>query len=61
LTKWPVNPDFVDKWKGTVAVMRRDPEGLGTRSLSAQARERVFDWLLLEIAEMKLRELPWQN
>jgi hypothetical protein len=29
LTKWPVNPDFVDKWKGTVAVMRRDPEGLG--------------------------------
>ncbi len=29
LTKWPVNPDFVDKWKGTVAIMRRDPEGMG--------------------------------
>jgi len=29
LTKWPINPDFVDKWKGTVAIMRRDPDGLG--------------------------------
>jgi hypothetical protein len=29
LTKWPVNPDFVDKWKGTVAIMRRDAEGMG--------------------------------
>src|SRR5260370_40635405 len=29
LTKWPINPDFVDKWKGTVAVIHRGPEGLG--------------------------------
>jgi len=28
LTKWPINPDFVDKWNGTVAVMHRDPEGI---------------------------------
>ncbi|MFL5241237.1 MAG: hypothetical protein ACJ8FY_03945 [Gemmataceae bacterium] len=29
ITKYPVNPQFVDKWKGTVAVMRRDAEGMG--------------------------------
>jgi hypothetical protein len=30
LCKWPVKPDLADKWKGTVAVMRRGPEGWET-------------------------------
>ncbi|MFL5241011.1 MAG: hypothetical protein ACJ8FY_02800 [Gemmataceae bacterium] len=29
ITKYPVNPDFVDKWKGKVAVMHRDADGMG--------------------------------
>jgi hypothetical protein len=35
LTKWPINSDLLDKWSGTVVLMRRDQEGLGEDCLAA--------------------------
>jgi hypothetical protein len=33
LTHWPVSPEALDKWKGTVVLMRAGPEGLSEGSI----------------------------